>query len=254
MKTLSSRSSAKTSQHKRYFTGLPCKHGHISDRLTSNGSCIECTKIRSTEWAAANRAKISVSVRRRTALNPEQKIAQDAKYYLAHRQAIGIRVAEYRLKNKAKAAEWSKSYSLRHKDRCKLARIRWVKRNPEAHKQAQSEWVARNKEKCLDRLRAWRTLNPGAYLAQRQTRRARKMGAAGVISKFLREKLKKLQRGRCTCCGLPLGMDFHMDHIIPLALGGSNMDSNIQLLRKKCNLQKNAKDPIVFMQSRGFLL
>jgi 5-methylcytosine-specific restriction endonuclease McrA len=45
-----------------------------------------------------------------------------------------------------------------------------------------------------------------------------------------------------------------MDHIIPLALGGTNTDDNIQLLRAKCNKQKGAKHPIDFMQQRGFLL
>jgi len=45
-----------------------------------------------------------------------------------------------------------------------------------------------------------------------------------------------------------------MDHIVPLAKGGKNIDSNIQLTCPKCNLEKNSKDPIEFMQSRGYLL
>lgn len=28
----------------RYFTGLPCKNGHISERRTSDGDCIACRK------------------------------------------------------------------------------------------------------------------------------------------------------------------------------------------------------------------
>jgi 5-methylcytosine-specific restriction endonuclease McrA len=53
---------------------------------------------------------------------------------------------------------------------------------------------------------------------------------------------------------LPLGDNYHIDHIMPLALGGSNTDDNIQLLRQRCNNQKCAKHPVDFMQSRGFLL
>ena len=30
---------------KRYFTGNPCKHGHISERFLSGGECIECAVI-----------------------------------------------------------------------------------------------------------------------------------------------------------------------------------------------------------------
>jgi 5-methylcytosine-specific restriction endonuclease McrA len=51
-----------------------------------------------------------------------------------------------------------------------------------------------------------------------------------------------------------LGDNYHLDHIVPLAIGGTNTDDNIQLLRQKCNQQKSAKHPIDFMQSRGFLL
>jgi hypothetical protein len=43
---------AKESGAKRYFTGLPCKRGgHISERLTVNGTCVDCMY----EKAAANR-------------------------------------------------------------------------------------------------------------------------------------------------------------------------------------------------------
>ena len=87
-----------------------------------------------------------------------------------------------------------------------------------------------------------------------QTRRALKRGAGGVLSKGLAAKLMVLQKGKCPCCGKPLGNNYHMDHIMPLALGGSNTDNNIQLLRATCNNQKYTKHPVDFMQSRGYLL
>jgi 5-methylcytosine-specific restriction endonuclease McrA len=43
------RADAKAQGAKYYFTGEPCKHGHIAPRKTK-GACIECLKI---EWAAA---------------------------------------------------------------------------------------------------------------------------------------------------------------------------------------------------------
>jgi 5-methylcytosine-specific restriction endonuclease McrA len=52
----------------------------------------------------------------------------------------------------------------------------------------------------------------------------------------------------------PLGDNYHLDHITPITLGGSNTDDNMQLLRQRCNNQKYNKHPIDFMQSRGFLL
>lgn len=43
------RAEAKATGAKYYFTGDPCKHGHIAPRKTK-GSCVECLKV---EWAQA---------------------------------------------------------------------------------------------------------------------------------------------------------------------------------------------------------
>lgn len=31
--------------HKRYFTGIPCKYGHVSERFVSNRKCIACHRL-----------------------------------------------------------------------------------------------------------------------------------------------------------------------------------------------------------------
>jgi hypothetical protein len=38
---------AKLLGKQKYFTGKPCKYGHISERYTKNGTCIECLNIAS---------------------------------------------------------------------------------------------------------------------------------------------------------------------------------------------------------------
>lgn len=45
--------------------------------------------------------------------------------------------------------------------------------------------------------------------------------------------------GKCVKCGGREQMEF--DHIIPIALGGSNTERNIQLLCERCNREKGAK-------------
>ena len=64
----------------------------------------------------------------------------------------------------------------------------------------------------------------------------------------------RLQRGKCACCRVSIADGYHVDHIQPLALGGSNDKTNLQLLCPTCNTKKSAKHPIDFMQSRGLLL
>jgi hypothetical protein len=55
-------------------------------------------------------------------------------------------------------------------------------------------------------------------------------------------------KGRCQNCykdltGVTnLGAKIHLDHIMPLALGGSNDPTNVQLLCSECNSRKGGKD------------
>jgi 5-methylcytosine-specific restriction endonuclease McrA len=76
----------------------------------------------------------------------------------------------------------------------------------------------------------------------------------GRLSKNIIETLQSSQRGLCPCCAQPLGDDFHVDHIIPLSMNGTNTDDNVQLLRSLCNKRKKNKHPIDYMQEQGFLL
>jgi len=141
--------------------------------------------------------------------------------------------------------------------------------NPTKQKAARLAYYSANREKCIvamalyraeniDRLKAYDIKraadNPEGRRIHGENRRARKREAEGKLSKGLAAKLFKLQNGKCPCCKQPLGNSFHLDHIQPLALGGSNTDGNIQLLRQQCNQQKGAKHPIAFMRDRGFLL
>ncbi|WBF79636.1 hypothetical protein BNNNBJKE_00052 [Aeromonas phage vB_AdhM_DL] len=45
-----SRKEAKILGLRRYFTGLPCKHGHIAQREIGNGCCIECKRVWTENW------------------------------------------------------------------------------------------------------------------------------------------------------------------------------------------------------------
>ncbi len=45
-----SRAEAKALGLKRYFTGKPCKWGHVAERLTSNRGCCKCVEDRSREY------------------------------------------------------------------------------------------------------------------------------------------------------------------------------------------------------------
>lgn len=49
---------AKANKLKRYFTAIPCKNGHISERHVSTGECVTCTKISSKKDIKRNAERL----------------------------------------------------------------------------------------------------------------------------------------------------------------------------------------------------
>ena len=45
---ITTRNEARQSGSKRYFTGIPCKRGHIAERTTGDAACVECSRLRSS--------------------------------------------------------------------------------------------------------------------------------------------------------------------------------------------------------------
>jgi hypothetical protein len=162
--------------------------------------------------------------------------------------------AAWRKRNPDRVASNSLAHRVANREKARANSAAWRIANPDKAKESVAEWRKRNPEKAKASAAAYAKKNPEAKKIHHQNRRARKKQSNGRLSKGLAEKLFQLQKGRCVCCGKPLGDDYHMDHITPLLLGGTNTDDNIQLLRAICNMQKHAKDPIDFMRQRGHLL
>lgn len=151
----------------------------------------------------------------------------------------------------------------------KAATREWERNNQERKNANSKQWAAANKDKRREtarkyqskvgreemaaKLRKWRQENPEANRAALARRRARKKNAGGDYTADDVFALARLQRNRCACCMKSLSTGFHVDHVVPLSKGGRNDRTNLQLLCPPCNLSKNARDPVEFMQSRGFL-
>lgn len=196
-----------------------------TERRICDGRCKICQKAYMATWRASNPGKAS----------------EDSK--------------AWRLANPGKSEESSAAWRAANPVRMKEYNDAWRAENPEKAKAASDAWNTANPEKRKSILAEWRAANPEADRIHKQNRRARKLASGGRLSKDIAKKLFTLQRGRCACgCMQPLGENYHRDHIMPLALGGTNTDDNMQLLRATCNMQKHAKHPVDFMQSRGFLL
>lgn len=152
--------------------------------------------------------------------------------------------------NRATNAAWRTA----NPEKCKARSAKHRASNPEKTRARSAAWRAENPTNVKVNFSAWVKKNPEAMRVHEQNRRAREIASGGKLSRGLSKKLYALQKGKCACCKQPLGAGYHLDHIMPLVLGGTNTDNNIQLLRQRCNNQKHAKHPIDFMQLRGFLL
>lgn len=215
----------------------PCiKCGHSSRDKSNN--CKNCASIRSKKWFIENRVRSMVTKNAWKLANIDSVKASAVVLRQKNKEANRIKDAAKYIKNKEVIKARSKA---------------WLENNHGKRLVQQKIYREKHPEKIKEWSAAWSASNPEALRVQKQNRRAKEKGA-GRISKTIVEKLFKLQKGVCPCCRQPLGKDYHLDHKMPLALGGPNTDDNMQLLRQRCNQQKGAKHPVDFMQSRGFLL
>ena len=148
----------------------------------------------------------------------------------------------------------SVAWKSRNKEKVRAIKAAWKIANRDKVIANKSIWYAANRDKLIAKSVAYNASHPDARRIHKHNRRARKRANGGSLSKDLSAKLFTLQKGKCACCSQPLGNDYHLDHRMPLALGGSNADDNMQLLRAICNMQKSDKHPLDFMRQRGFLL
>lgn len=77
----------------------------------------------------------------------------------------------------------------------------------------------------------------------RNSRAARKKAAGKHTAEDISALLQR-QDGRCAACGVGMQDDYHIDHIIPIARGGTNFVGNLQVLCPPCNLTKRTMLPI----------
>lgn len=134
----------------------------------------------------------------------------------------------------------------------------WRKQNAEKAFLARKKWRESNRESAALHTKTYKKRNREKFSSIYRNRRAVKNSAEGrhtaadVIAIFSK------QIGLCANCKTRLFRSgrkkYHVDHIMPLALGGSNWPSNLQCLCPDCNLKKNAKDPIKWANENGRLL
>lgn len=208
------------------------------EEFYASGKCAECVRQRVKTWIASN---------------PDRAKASRRAYYLANRERF---VEMSRSKRAANIEESRKRDRNRKRDPKKLKMYKEKYRNENLEKLRAYEKKRREQqpEKVEASKKKWRDEHPEQCRVHVQNRHARKKHNGGTLSRGIVRKLMDLQKGKCACCRIRITENYHIDHIMPLAKGGKHADNNAQLLCPPCNQSKNSKDPVDFMQSRGFLI
>ena len=212
---------------KKYFLGTPCKEGHVAQRWVKCCACVECKKIKTNSylagWRQRNVEKIKQDMKSWSEKNAEYTKTYKAMKYQANKTEVLQKAKEYYSSNKEKVISTVERY-----------------RNE-------------NRELINEKGRIYYQENCEQRKASSHAIRTKRAGCEGSYSKDDVSKLLVLQRRTCACCRNKL-TKYHIDHINPLAKGGTNWPENLQLLCQNCNQRKSDKHPIDFMQQNGFLL
>ncbi|WP_185641315.1 HNH endonuclease [Burkholderia sp. Bp8989] len=201
------------------------------DKRTADGrrnTCKACTNAAKRKWCSENRDKVKAS---------------EAKSYAKYSDKRKLESKVRSERNRVLRLARQKLYIAANRDRLKSKQKEWYEANRDHVIEKASKWRIANLEKAREqsRLKAHR-------------RRLRLATSQGVFDKSDIDALLEKQRWQCVCCRFSLKNGYEIDHIEPISKGGSGHHFNIQLLCRSCNRRKSARDPIEFMQSRGFLL
>lgn len=132
------RAEAKATGAKHYFTGEPCKHGHIAPRKTK-GACVECLK---AEWEKGTQTRAEYF----RSYNQREDV-KDRKHdwYVANHEQV-----------KQAAATRPAHIKREHQSAWKTRNLLWVRADTKArrrkHREATPRWLTRKEKSTIRQL------------------------------------------------------------------------------------------------------
>ena len=137
-----------------------------------------------------------------------------------------------------------KEYRVANKERRAESYNDWYQRNLERTRAAKRQWYFDNLERSRATNKKWYQEHPEYNRANQARRRAQK---AKTLSdpKGVKAIYELSVRGidiKCYLCGkVTEPNDRHVDHVIPLSMGGNHSPDNLAIACSSCNLKKGSK-------------
>lgn len=219
---------------------------------TLSPTCNDCRAEHRSQWEAADTARkvawkeanpdwCRAYIAQWQRDNPDKMSAKAKRWRQAHREEILA---------KMKAARDADPETARERERARYAA------NAAHICRRKAKWRAAHVGTERARYKRYRDNNREKVRFYWKARSHRKRGASGTFTATDISTLMSLQNSKCAhpWCRVSLKAGHHIDHVMPLARGGTNDRRNLQLLCPPCNLKKHAKHPIDFAQENGLLL
>jgi uncharacterized membrane protein YgaE (UPF0421/DUF939 family) len=182
---------------------------------------------------------------------------KDGEYWLSKEKFEGKkkqeseRLAKYYSKNANTHREYVRDRYAKNRitirEQSRVSRLKNIDRYREKGRETSKLWRKKNPTKYKENLENWIKENPDKYKlitakGNSKRRAAEKNNTPDLThnQKLIIETIY-LQRIRLE---KRFGLQFHVDHIIPISKGGLHIPSNLQVLPAKLNLQKNSQNSL----------
>lgn len=193
------------------------------------------------EWTRKNKDRLNAE--RRAKKRTEEELAKgrerDRRWREGHpdhaRALAAERERQYRVRSPERSRESVRKYAAKNPEK-----VRQWSRQARVRRMADPERAEVARAKRREYMRRLRQ-TPGfkaRKVAEEQVRRARKQGAEGVATVAQIAARVAYFGGLCYLCGTEANT---IDHVIPLARGGTNWAANLRPACRSCNSRKGGR-------------
>jgi 5-methylcytosine-specific restriction endonuclease McrA len=113
---------------KHYFTGKPCKQGHICERRVKGNRCLECDRTRARDYARAHTAEAKARAAAWYAANRDYQIVQSRRWALAHAERVRTNAERWRAENLEHMRATMSAYQKANRELCRAISRNYVAR------------------------------------------------------------------------------------------------------------------------------
>lgn len=187
--------------------------------------CLGANRANSAKWAAEHPEEVRARWARYRAANAEKRRAVSAQYRVENLEKVQARESQYRAENL---------------EILRTRQVEFYAEHSESRRANSAKWRAENPDYLRSYGATYRVENPEKTRVGSANRRARKL--AQWVESVDHTVVWGRDGGVCHICGLPADPDnWHLDHVVPLILGGEHSYRNTAVSHPVCNQAKGGR-------------